>query len=236
VSLIWEERKCHFHSITIRTINFQTKTVVPALNWLFDECRQLEYLYISEGSPIFTEVAHGLKLPPQLRYLAIYDEDCFTQSLLTEETCKAMAGSLRGLRLSQHRAKATLLPHLRLFTNLTYLGVEVSPANESSLLSAFSSMPNLRALEMTSVGKHLLEEFPVHCPKLEHLSLTTEPIFDVQWSLDEVSIWLDKLKSVTFDIPTASGIGNGSRQWPKGDSWSMCTWIPVAIFPSDYGR
>jgi len=145
-----------------------------AINRLFVECCHLEYLYISEvateadGSP---SSSPRFRLPPQLRYLAIYDGSHYAQSILTEDNCKDVADTLRGLFIRQLPQSAPF-PHLGLLTNLAYLGVEVTRQNEASILDALVFMPNLRALEMRGVDRVVLSTFFTHCPQLEHLSLT----------------------------------------------------------------
>src|SRR4051812_25662518 len=103
------------------------------MNRLFESCPRLEYLYICESSPNFEATASEIRLPPHLRYLALYDGNHYVQSLLSLANCKAMASSLLGLRLSQ-QANPGPFAHLKELTNLTYLGIELNAQNGASFL------------------------------------------------------------------------------------------------------
>lgn len=217
---------------------FQSRHISSSLNRLFTACHRLEYLYICENSSNFTFVASEIKLPAHLRYLALYDGDHYIQSLLTEDNCRAMAGSLRGLRLSQ-RTRSGPFPHLGLLTNLIYLGVEVTPMNEASILTALPSMSSLQSLEVGGAGQSMLEEFPAHCPQLEHLSLST--VFQTGW-LKQMGIWLEHLRSLHARCYS-------TRYSEQGSDWSWLEtiigrgqleylrlnigdWVPIELLPT----
>jgi len=151
---------------------FQNPEMTPAMNRLFSACPQLEYLHIREEFEEFIWLAAGLRLPPHLKYLSLYDGRYrFSQRLLSVENCMALAPNLRGLRLSQPLNSAPF-PRLEEFVNLTYLGMEVTKYNGASLLAALPAMAGLKALELRRVKAGVVDDFPTHCPHLEHLSIT----------------------------------------------------------------
>jgi hypothetical protein len=121
-------------------------------------------------------------------------------ALLSEENCRALAPTLRSLRLHYHKNLSPQLPsHLGLLVNLVYLGWSQLSGDVASLLSALGSMNQLKALELRGVaGSRVLS--PEHCSQLEHLSLCcgVEPA-------DRWSEGLGQLKSLC--------VGNTSTDW-----------------------
>lgn len=169
---------------------------IPALNRLFAKCPRLEYLHISGPSP----AAGQLKLPAQLVYLLLHESHPFISELLNVENCKAMAPTLRALRLiHQEYESPSLPPHLGLLVNLTFLGVETGPKSEAVLLSAFPTMTQLKALEVDGVdGDRLLKKLPELCSQLEHLSLTL--------GKPPAMGWIEKLVQLRTLIVTNQGL------------------------------
>lgn len=153
----------------------------PALHSLLAECPHLQCLtFRGKCSPL-----RPLQAPSQLHCLAINDPRGCLQSLFTsEENIRLLASSLRALEPAGHfpyfkQGASFPPPQLARFTNLTYLGVEVTRRNEDFLPDTLPSLHNLRALAVTKVPtsqdfNNFLSRFPATCPQLEHLSLHCE--------------------------------------------------------------
>lgn len=174
--------------ISIRKISIapyesiQAKETIPALKRLFAECSRLEYLHITETSTIFSAAASQLNLPAQLVFLSIKGNCAFVSALLNEENCRALAPTLRSLRLHYHANLSPQLPsHLGLLVNLVYLGWSQLSGDMASLLQALGNMTQLKALELRGdEGSRVIN--PELCSQLEHLSLYCDREPADRWS------------------------------------------------------
>lgn len=221
---LWEllTHACRLHSRQQRRRiqgELQGTGIISALEHLFTACSQLEYLCICRSFEDEASrcTALGLRLPPRLKFLALYGNSQFTQALLDVEKCRALAPNLRGLQLYQTDGSAPLPNHLSELVNLTYLGVAVTKVNGPSLLPTLAAMPQLKALELrdcNDMTSGVIDDFATHCQQLEHLSL-----IDVEFRGNATE--LEVLRQVSMRLVQLRSLFIREFRWDRGSvDWS----------------
>lgn len=107
------------------------------------------------------------------------------------------------------------IPHVVKLVNLTYLSLDVMRTGGPSLLAALDAMPALRALELQNVEPGVVDDFPAHCPQLEHFSLKLVDFIERSelQILDQVGQYLVHLRSLRVNGYRIAQDGYGAFDW-----------------------